>query len=121
MPNIKKLVAKHLKKRKELGIKSATLTLFTRGARTPGAVADGTNPTSTSYPCKAFLDSTGQFMDGTLVLEGRSKLSILGGTLPGDVKPKQGATIVRDGVTYKVERVVSDPVDALHECEVSHP
>jgi len=120
MPNIKLLVAKHLGKQKDLGIITATLTLKTRGTRTVGEESAGTNPASTSYPCKAFVDTTGKFMDGTLVGEGRSKLSVLGGSLPDGVKPKAGAQVTRDGVTYKVLRVVSDPVDAVHECEVAH-
>jgi hypothetical protein len=122
--NIKKEIAKQLGKQKVLGITSATLTLKTPGTRTPGDVAAGTNPTSTSYPCKAFVDTTGKFMDGTLVGAGASKLSILGGSLPNAIKPKSGATVAMtiEGIatTYRVIRVVSDPVNALHECEVSH-
>jgi hypothetical protein len=120
MANIKKLIAKHLGKQKQLGIAAATLTLHTAGTRTVGSLTSGTQPTSVSYDCKAFVDTTGRFMDGTLVKEGRSKLSILGGTLPDGVRPSPGSTVVRAGVTYKVHRVVSDPVDAVHECEVSH-
>jgi hypothetical protein len=119
MPSIKKLIAKGLKKQKILGITSSTLTLYTPGTRDPSNPAAGTRPTETAYPCKAFVDTTGRFMDGTLVSEGRSKLSVLGGTLPNAVRPKPGAKIVRDDVTYRVHRVVSDPVDAMHECEVS--
>jgi hypothetical protein len=120
MANIKKLIAAKLGKRKDLGITAATLTLKTPGSRTPGALPAGTNPASTTYACKAFVDTTGKFMDGTLVGEGRSKLSILGGSLSGSVKPVVGATCVHKSITYKILRVVSDPVDALHECEVAH-
>ena len=124
MANIKKLINANLGKQKQLGITAATLTLKTPGTRTPGELAAGTNPTSTAYACKAFVDTTGKFMDGTLVGEGRSKLSVLGGSLPNAVKPKSGATVAMtiEGVatTYKVIRVVSDPVNALHECEVAH-
>lgn len=120
MANIKKLVAKHLGKQKQLGIRSATLTVYTAGTRTSGSISAGTNPTSTTYPCKAFVDTTGKFMDGTLVREGRSKLSILGGTLPSGVRPKSGSAVSLAGTTYRVTRVVSDPVDAVHECEVAH-
>lgn len=120
MANIKKLIAKHLGKQKQLGITAATLTLKTRGTRTVGELAGGTNPTATTYACKAFVETTRKFMDGTLVADGASKLSILGGTLPGSIVPRAGAVVVHDGITYKVLRVVTDPVGAVHECEVSH-
>lgn len=120
MPSIKKLVAKHLGKQKTLGVTSATLTLITTGVRTAGSLAGGTNATATDYACKAFVDQERRFMDGTFVAEGRSKLSILGGSIASSKKPVVGATVTRLGVKYKVHRVVTDPVEALFECEVSH-
>lgn len=119
MPNVAKLVAKYLGKQKDLGITAATLTLKTPGSRTVGAETSGTNPTSVSYPCKAFVDVVNKLMDGTLVAEGRSVLSVLGGTLPAGVKPKPTATIVHKGITYKVTRVATDPAGAVHQCEVA--
>lgn len=119
MPSIKKLVAKHLKKQKVLGIGSITLSVITRGDRTPGALSGGTNATVTNYPCKGFLDETSRFADGTLVKEGRSKLSILAGTLPNGVAPVVGNSFLRDGVRYQIFRVLTDPARAMHECEVA--
>jgi hypothetical protein len=120
MPSIKKLIAKHLGKQKILGVGPLTLVVITPGVRTGNNLAGGTNATATKYPCKGFLDEERKFMDGTLVAEGRSKMSVLGGTLPNGIKPLLGASVIRDGITYKIHRVVSDPVDAMHECEVSN-
>jgi hypothetical protein len=121
MADIRKLVAKHLGKQKQLGITAATLTLRTRGTRTVGSEAAGTNPASVSYSCKAFVEPVSKMMDGSLVTEGHSVLSILGGTLPSGVVPRPvSSTIVRDGITYKVVKVIGDPVGAIYQCEVAH-
>lgn len=119
MASIKKLIAKNFKKQKVLGVGPATITISRRGARSVAELAGGTNPTATTYPCSAMIDSTGKFMDGTLVAANASKLTVFGGTLPDGVRPKPGAVVVFNGITYRVIRVVSDPVEATHECEVT--
>lgn len=103
-----------------VGFASATLTRKTPGTRTVGAEIDGTNPTSTTYACKAMVEPGGKFRDGTLVREGASMMLVLGGSLA--FVPKTGDTIVFRSVTYKVLRVKSspDPGGAEHECEVAH-
>lgn len=118
--NIKKEIAKQLGKQRVLGIRPATLTLYTAGTRTVGNLAAGTQPTSTAYACKAFREPIKRLIDGSLVVEGRSVLSILGGSIASAAEPVPGATVTFAGVVHRVHRVVSDPVDALFQCEVSH-
>lgn len=122
MADIRKEVAKALKKNgKALGFKASVLTVKTPGTRTPGSEASGTNPTSVSYPCSAMVDTAVKLMDGTLVAEGNSRLSIVGGSLPTGVRPIPGrSTVLRAAVTYKVVRVAFDSVEAMYECEVAH-
>lgn len=93
--NLAKILAKNLAKfGKPIGIRSATLTVFTPGTRTPGAVSAGTNPTSVSYACKAFIDTYNRYqIEQSLVQADDRKISILGGTLPAGVMPKTGSTI----------------------------
>lgn len=119
MPNIAKLIAGALGKQSDLGFTSATLTRYTAGPRTVGELAGGTNPTSTAYTCKAMLERTGRFRDGTLVREGAALILVLGGSL--SVVPQPRDTITIRGTTYKVTRVMSspDPGGAAHECEAT--
>lgn len=117
MPNIRKLVGKYLGKQKQLGVGAITLTVKTRGTRT--TESSGTHPTSTTYTCKGFLERTGKFMDGTFVAEGAAKLTVIGATLPKGIEPKPGTTLTREGVVWTVGRMMTDPVEALYECEVT--
>lgn len=113
--DLKKELSKALSKfGKPIGVKSCTLTLFTSGTRTPGALSAGTNPTSVDYPCKGFIESySAHTIDGTLVKSEDRKISILGGSLPTGIVPVPEAkiTIVDvDGVskTFRVIGRISD-------------
>lgn len=118
MPNIAKLIASALGKQKDIGFAAATLTRKTPGTRTVGAESAGTNPTSTTYACKAMLEPGGQFKDGTLVGEGNGLMLVLGGSV--SVVPRPGDTLTFRSVIHKVIRVKSspDPGGAAHEVEV---
>jgi hypothetical protein len=82
---------------------SATLTRSTPGTRTPGALAEGTNPTTTSYSCKGFVSSESfESIDGTIVERGDKVVCLIG---LGAVKPKATDTITIDSQTLKVTAV----------------
>lgn len=115
---IRKQIAKAKKHFKKIGFADATLTRKTPGARTVGNLAGGTNPTSTAYACVAMVEKTGRFKSGTLVREGHSLITVLGGTLA--VTPASGDVIVLDGTTYRVVKFETDPDEAVYEIEVSH-
>lgn len=121
MPDIKKLIAANLGKQKDLGIRSITLVKTTPGTRTPGSLADGTNPTTTSYTCKGFEErKLSAYVSPTTARVKQLTISILGGTLPDGVEPKAGDRITSQGVTYTIapDGVSRDPVGAMFDCVV---
>ena len=132
--DLQKTLARELAKHgKPIGVKSAVLTLFTPGSRTPGALGSGTNPTSTAYSCKGFVEAySGSYLAETTSAKSDRKISILGGSLPAGVVPVPGAKIAiadTDGTT-KTFRVLggvsnasgggigvtSDAVGAVYAC-----
>lgn len=109
----------------------ATLIKITTGTRTPGAQAAGTNPTSTSYPCKGWASSfEARQIDGVMIKSTDVEISLLGGTLPDGVMPEVNDKITIEfppdsGVseTYRIvgggkdgKGVRPDPVAAKYTC-----
>lgn len=121
--NIGKLVRKALKPvAKTVGLQAATLIRVSPGARTPGALSGGTNPTTTSYPCDALIELlTINDLPATLIQENDRKIGILGDSLPAGVIPggNDRVTMVDlDGVskTFRLFAVISgDGVRAMFE------
>lgn len=116
--NLAKILAKNFAKfGKPIGVVSATLTLYTTGTRTPGALSAGTNPTSVAYPCKGFIeDFELAAIGGTLVTKDDRRISIFGASLPAGIVPKEGSTVTIKSVTYTIRSVIGDGVDAVYEC-----
>lgn len=80
---------------------SATLIRSVPGARTAGALASGTNPTTTSYPCKGFVDHEKHERVGDTLVESTDRIvCILGASLP--VKPSANDKVNIDGKTQPV-------------------
>lgn len=131
MANIPKLLAKHLGNRKDLGFGPLTLIKVTPGVRTAASLADGTNPTTTSYPCKGFEENKRsgyqQFWQNAQTNNtARASfltISILGATLPAGVEPMAGDRITSKGKTYTIaaDGVQRDPVGAMYVCTVRAP
>lgn len=127
MPDIKKLIAANLGKQKDLGVRSMTLTRIAPGTRTPGSEIDGTNPTSTSYACKAFVSTKRSgYQSQPASTQARTRyvtVSILGGTLPSGIEPRAGDRIVDGATTYTIDPngVTSDPVGAVFDCVCRAP
>jgi len=115
---IRKQIAKQAKLFKKLGFASGTLTRSTPGTRAAGNLSGGTQPTTASYTCVAMVEKKSMFSSGTLVQEGRSIMTFLGGKI--SVAPKAGDVVSLGGVTYRVWRMETDPDEAVYECEVSH-
>lgn len=114
--NLAKTLAKALKQHgKPIGVKSATLIVTTPGTRT--TAAGGTNPTSTSYPCKAFIETgNSSHVSGSAANAATTSrqtdrtISILGGSLPAGVIPVAGHQVAIadiDGVS-KTFRILGD-------------
>lgn len=104
-------------------VSDVTLIRIVPGTRTVGAQSNGTNPTSTSYPCKGFQKG---FKDGqlssTLIKVNDRSIRIVGGTLPDGVIPEPGDKVTIDGDTYRIIGgddglgVSFDPDKAMFRC-----
>ena len=99
-------IAKQLNKGMGKHVKNVTLIKNAAGARTPGALTSGTNPTSTSYPGKGWKEAKAQVPDGSQTVVTDYEISIFGASLPSGIVPAQNDQITIDGVTY---RITSDP------------
>jgi hypothetical protein len=115
---IRKQIARQAKLFKLVGFANGTLTRSTSGSRQVGNLAAGTQPTSQDYTCVVMVEKRTQFKSGTLVQEGRSLMTFLGGKVA--VAPREGDTVLFRGVTYRVWKMETDPDEAVYECEVSH-
>ena len=121
--SIPKLLAKHLGRRKELGFRTMTLVRVVEGTRNPAALSAGTNPTETSYSCKAAVRKRKAYApasdDATEQRTTFTTVSILAATLQG-VSPQAGDRIVdsKDGAVYTIteDGVTTDQVEAMHRC-----
>jgi hypothetical protein len=126
---IRDLIAQHLPAQAAyLPIVDVVLVKLVNGTRTSSALAAGTNPTSTSYPCQGFSSSYKEgAIDGTLVKSTDLNVRIIGGTLPDGLIPEAGDKfqLVNElGVTetYRViggsegKGVTWDPAKALFKC-----
>lgn len=74
-------------------------------------------PTTQEWPFDGFLEK-----ELTQNREERTLVTIIGGTLPQDVGPRQGDVITypaEGGQTYRVEAVAQDPVQAVYQCRLS--
>lgn len=115
LKRIKKYVGKGLK---AAGLtKTATLTLFTAGTRTPGAIASGTNPTSTAYSVRV-TPSQKKFtkVGATLVEQQDRVFLVLGQFLPAGVEPAKSGTLTISGVTYRILDTDVDGAEAAYVC-----
>jgi hypothetical protein len=120
--SLKDLVAQHLAAVPETGYGAATLVRVTPGTR-GGTLTDGNNPTTTSYACTARMGSrTSTVVAGAALARVQSPtIVILRASLPADVRPKVGDSVIRNGVTYSIttDGVTSRGGDeAVYECAV---
>ena len=112
--NIDKLVASSVAAAG--GVLSATLTKATPGTRSSTDPAAGTNPTTTDYACRGFVDD--RTVRGTEAQAGGRVVSILGATLPDGVRPAPNDLATIEGTSYVVISVKSDPAGAVYELTV---
>lgn len=100
------------------GVNAATLTKVTPGSRTGGSLTGGTNPTSTSYACRAFVDPISRDrVDGTLVKDGDANVQIVGDSVAGGQVPEVGDTVTILSRTYEIVAIEVDPALALYTCQ----
>lgn len=98
-----KLVAKAVNKglTQARAVESATLTRLTPGTRTPGSLASGTNPTTTSYACKGFVSNERHDKIGDTLVESTDRVvCIVGDSL--SVTPSANDRVAIDSKTQPV-------------------
>lgn len=101
------------------GVLPATLVKKAAGTRTTGALSAGTNPTSTSYACRGFIDDYSAFAVSAGMVQMQDKrITLLGATISnGTVAPAPGDDVTIEGATYAVVRVKRDPAGATFELQ----
>jgi hypothetical protein len=117
-------VAASLGQADRLGVKDATLIRVTPGTRTPDAQSAGTNPTTTSHSCRAFVRSyDAKQVDGTLVKAEDRVISIFADTIDPAAVPQVNDKVTIDGETYRIvgggkdgTGIASDPANVLYRC-----
>lgn len=110
-----KLLAKHLGKH----VKPATLIKVSNTTRTAGAVSGGLNPSETGYRARGWLEAYDEkLVDGTTVLQGDVKISLLAATIASAQRPQTGDKITIEGTTYRVIAVPGrDPDAAVYKAQ----
>ena len=95
------------------GVLDATLTRVIPGTRGANPTA-GTNPTTTAYACKGFIDAKSrESIGGTLVKDGDEIIILIGGTISGgSVSPEISDKVTIEGADYKVSGLDRDPAGA---------
>ena len=110
---IAKLLAKGMKQAKMTF--DATLIKVTAGARTPGALSAGTNPTEASFACKGFVPKrTATKIANTLIEQNDRVVAILGATIAGSQVPTSNDKITIDGETLRIMAVKTDGAKAVY-------
>lgn len=96
------------------GVLPATLTKVAPGTRTPGQLTGGTNPTTTDYSCRGFINKKDRRnQDGQLVHDGSVTILLLGGTISGgSVAPEIGDRVTIEGSTFVINALDRDPAGA---------
>lgn len=103
--------------------RNGTLFKVTRGSRTSGDLAGGTNPTKTPFSFQGFYDDrqlskiTGLTENGrsgsTLVQRGDRVVVFMLGTISGGVMPEPNDKVLLEGVTTTIDRILeTDPAGA---------
>jgi hypothetical protein len=97
----------------------ATLTKFTAGTRTPGALSAGTNPTSTDYAARGRVVSWRRDrLGGTLVEVNDRVVRLFAATIAGGVAPSIGDTITIESVTARIVGIERGGASASYTCLV---
>lgn len=101
------------------GVLDASLIKFTSATRTVGQLTGGTNPTSTTYACKGFIDTQAKTdITGTLVADDGVTIVLIGDTINGGATDvDSGDQIAIEGRTYIVGVVDRDPAAATYTCQ----
>ena len=99
------------------GVLDATLTKVVRGSRTAGQLTGGTNPTTTTYACKGFVDTIDHTRMGeTLVEDTDVMVTLIGDSIASGAVPRAGDRVTILATEYNIIQVTTDPALAVYNC-----
>lgn len=101
------------------GILPATLTKRNPGTRTPGDLAAGMNPTTTTHACRGVVIDYREDEFGGSIQKGDRKVLLTANSIAGMVAPEPNDSITIEGATYRIaaDGVKRDPAAASYECQ----
>lgn len=112
--NIKGIVGKALSQR----VFDFTFIKVVSGTRTTGALTGGTNPTTTNYTVKGFVDtSRKKLMNGTRIQEGDIIVVLIGDSLTSGIVPETDDKVIAEGSTLVIVDSVRDPAGATYDLQ----
>lgn len=101
------------------GLAPGVLTKVTSGARTPGDLTGGTNPTETVHTFQGFLEAGQVRMPSTRVILSGTFITVLGASVLPIAEPTAKDKIEIEGETYEIKEVVDrDPAAATYVVRV---
>lgn len=100
-------------------IKEATLIKIIPGARTPGQLTGGTNPTTTTHAARGYFDSLSSLRPETVVKDASGVVGLLGASIAGGQVPESGDQVTIESLTFRILQVDRDPASALYVCQVN--
>ena len=100
------------------GVLDAVLIKRVPGIRTPGNLTAGTNPTSTSFTARGFIDSySDDVIDETNVLASDRLITLIGNSIQDFAIPETDDRITIESQTWTIINVSRDPAAATYECQ----
>ena len=118
MATIDKIAKQVGKALKSAGMaKAATLIVVTKGTRTPGDLAAGTNPTEASVDARGLVITWKRALLGATAVQVSDRVvMLLGAMIAGGAVPKVGDKITIEGVTGRILDVERDAASATYSC-----
>lgn len=102
---------------------AGTLIKVTPGTR-GATLSAGTNPTTSTYTCKLWVSSYGDFeINGSSIKASDREISIIGKSIASGKVPEPNDQVIAEGVTYRIvgetdggRGVKRDPDGAVYKC-----
>lgn len=100
------------------GVLSGKLIKVTRGTRTSGSLAAGTNPTKKPFGFKGFYDDSRALkLPESLIQRGDRVVVLLGATIQSGAIPEPNDKIILEGEETTIDRIIDrDPAAATYTC-----
>lgn len=97
------------------GVLTGSLTRAVPGTRTSGSLADGVQPTVSTYSCRGFVETKQSRRSDSTVPASYAQVSVLGASLVPATVPVVNDLVQFGGKRYRLlELLQSDPAEALY-------